>query len=123
VIPLHRLAALFRRSGTLSLHTVLAAVPFLCSGSSSIGSGTFQQGQRHPYGHGTLKNRSRHPQAQMAAPFAYTAATGGKRERTAAREPSRTGLQQESSSQKQDCNKSWTEAAGLRGSTLRLEIQ
>jgi len=35
----------------------------------------------------------------MAAPFAYTAATGGKRERTAARESSRTGLQQEGSFQ------------------------
>jgi hypothetical protein len=105
----------------------------------STGSGTLSlqwlllNRQRHlpartaaPLTQVTAPSRSRHPQEQVTAPFNHRwqhPIHRHKRDRTAARESSRTGLQQEGSSQKQDCNKSWTEAAGLRGSTLRLETQ
>ena len=105
-IPLHRLAALFRRSGTLSLHTVMAVVPFLCSGSSSIGSGTFQQRQRHPSGHSTLKHRWQHPLHTQ------------QQQEVRGKGPQQENPQEHDCNKKapskQDYNKSWTEAAGLK---------
>jgi hypothetical protein len=50
----------------------------------------------------------------MAAPFAYTAATGGKRERGRSKRILKNRNATRRLLPKQDYNKSWTEAAGLK---------
>jgi hypothetical protein len=99
-------------SGTLRLSAVPStsggSFPQLTAPSTQVtappqpGHGTFNRG------HGTLNkvtaaSRSRHPQSGHGTLKAADGSTLGI-SRTAAREPP-TGLQQEGSSQKQDCNK------------------
>jgi hypothetical protein len=108
-------------SGTLRL----SAVPSTSGGSFPTAHGTLYTG------HGTFNQVTvpstevTAPSTEVTAPSISTRSRHGTLgiSRTAAREPSPTGLQQEGSTQKQDCTKCWTEAASLRGSTLRLEAQ